>query len=214
MYFYSFYFEANSQFTIHVMNYLAHAYLSFHHPDILVGNMISDFVKGKQQFTYPAGIQKGIRLHRLIDRFTDEHGATKEAKELLRPAAGAYAGAFVDVVYDHFLAKDETIFPENSLLLFAESVYPVLQQHAEWLPEKFAHMLPYMQSQNWLYHYRFTEGIRNSFGGLVRRARYIDDAGPVYDQFISRYTALKTCYRSFFPDIARFATEQFEALQQ
>ena len=31
------------------MNYLAHAYLSFNDPEILVGNMISDFVKGKKK---------------------------------------------------------------------------------------------------------------------------------------------------------------------
>jgi len=30
------------------MNYLAHAYLSFDHEEILVGNLISDFVKGKK----------------------------------------------------------------------------------------------------------------------------------------------------------------------
>ncbi len=35
------------------MNYLAHAYLSFNDPEILVGNMISDFVKGKKKFDYP-----------------------------------------------------------------------------------------------------------------------------------------------------------------
>lgn len=35
------------------MNYLAHAYLSFNDPEILVGNLISDFVKGKKKFDYP-----------------------------------------------------------------------------------------------------------------------------------------------------------------
>jgi acyl carrier protein phosphodiesterase len=35
------------------MNYLAHAYLSFNDPEILVGNMISDFVKGKKKFDSP-----------------------------------------------------------------------------------------------------------------------------------------------------------------
>ena len=54
-----------------IMNYLAHAFLSFQQPDILVGNMISDFVKGKSKFTYTPGIQKGIMLHRAIDQFTD-----------------------------------------------------------------------------------------------------------------------------------------------
>jgi len=59
------------------MNYLAHAYLSFGNQDILTGNMISDFVKGKTKFDYPLTIQKGIYLHRQIDSFTDSHILTK-----------------------------------------------------------------------------------------------------------------------------------------
>ena len=39
------------------MNYLAHAYLSFGNEDILVGNMISDFVKGKKKYDYSITIQ-------------------------------------------------------------------------------------------------------------------------------------------------------------
>ena len=84
------------------MNYLAHAYLSFNDPEILVGNMISDFVKGKKKFDYPIRIQSGITLHRMIDTFTDEHPATKEAKEFFRAYYRLYSGAFIDVVYDHF----------------------------------------------------------------------------------------------------------------
>jgi acyl carrier protein phosphodiesterase len=62
------------------MNYLAHAWLSFHQPFVLAGNMISDFVKGKQQYAYPASVQQGIHLHRSIDAFTDSHPVTREAK--------------------------------------------------------------------------------------------------------------------------------------
>ena len=58
------------------MNYLAHAFLSFNDSGLLIGNMISDFVKGKKQFDYTPDIQKGIRLHRMIDTYTDAHPAT------------------------------------------------------------------------------------------------------------------------------------------
>ncbi len=92
------------------MNYLAHAFLSFNKKDILAGNMISDFVKGKAKYTYPGGIQNGIQLHRLIDEFTDGHPVTAEAKNYFRPQYRLYSGAFIDIVYDHFLALDSKQF--------------------------------------------------------------------------------------------------------
>src|SRR6185503_16682489 len=111
------------------MNYLAHAYLSFNKPGILVGNMISDFVKGKKKFDYPEAIRQGITLHREIDRFTDTHAATKEAKEIFRHVYGLYAGPIMDVVYDHFLALDKNEFSDESLEAFTISVYKTLDEY-------------------------------------------------------------------------------------
>ena len=74
------------------VNYLAHAYLSFGDPDILAGNMISDFVKGKKKYEYPDRIQIGITLHRKIDEYTDSHPATGRPKSYLKKTAGPYAG--------------------------------------------------------------------------------------------------------------------------
>ena len=191
------------------MNLLAHAYLSFNQPEILVGNMISDFVKGKKQFDYEDGIQKGIRLHRDIDTFTDAHEATKKAAALLKPAAGAYAGAFVDVVYDHFLANDTQQFADDvALQLFAKNTYESLFEFVEILPERFDAMLPYMQSQNWLYNYKHFIGIENSFAGLVRRAKYIDSSTETFVLFRKNYLGLQQCYNDFFPELKAFVLEK------
>jgi len=194
------------------MNYLAHAYLSFHNPDILAGNMISDFVKGKKQFDYPSVIQKGIRLHRDIDTFTDQHTSTKKGKEYLKPAVGAYAGAFMDVVYDHFLALDTNEFSEPGLKIFSTEVYAQLYANESVLPEKFARMLPYMSSQDWLYNYRFPEGIEKSFGGVVRRATYLTGFGNAFDLFTGHYNELQRCYNEFFPEVKQFASSQLAIL--
>src|SRR5579875_437067 len=105
------------------MNFLAHAYLSFNHPTILVGNMISDFVKGSAKFSFSGDIQKGIALHRSIDEFTDNHPVIKNAKEVFRPAYRLYSSPIVDVILDYFLANDETIFTEEALQKFSQSVY-------------------------------------------------------------------------------------------
>ena len=131
------------------MNYLAHAYLSFNNPDILAGNMISDYIKGKKQFDYPLAVQKGIKLHRAIDNFTDTHAATQDLKLFFRPQYRLYSGAFADVVYDHFLANDKAEFnTETELKQFAANTYQMLEPHTELFPLPFKKMFPYMQELN------------------------------------------------------------------
>ena len=196
------------------MNYLAHAYLSFGKEEILLGNMSSDFIKGKQKLAYSINIQKGITLHRAIDTFTDAHVATKQARLFFKPAVGLYSGAFVDVVYDHFLAIDTNEFiNELALQNFANTTYSQLQNNIEQLPERFKKMLPYMMSQNWLYNYQFSWGIQKSFEGVARRAVYLENANKVFIAFEDNYIALQNCYHQFFGDVKSFAWQQFQALQ-
>ena len=195
------------------MNFLAHAYLSFGRPEILVGNMISDFVKGKKKFDYTAGIQAGMQLHRAIDTFTDAHPATKAAAIYLKPAVGAYAGAFVDVVYDHFLANDINEFKEGGLQQTITEMYAILYAFNDQLPVVFGQMLPYMTSQNWLYNYRTLGGIEKSFGGVVLRAAYLQSSSEVFQLFQQNYTALQNCYNDFFPDVKAYASTYLQTLK-
>lgn len=194
------------------MNYLAHAYLSFGDSDILAGNMISDFVKGKKKFDYPRQIQKGIMLHRTIDNFTDTHPATKAAIQILKPAVGSYAGAFADVVYDHFLANDSKQFGQTGLEGFAADTYDILQSKVILLPEKFKNMLPLMISQNWLLNYQTYTGIENSFKAIFRRAKYIEYTPKAFDCFKTNYEALNDCYQVFFPQVKQMAFSKFKLL--
>ncbi len=195
------------------MNLLAHAYLSFNQPGILTGNMISDFIKGKKKFAYPPIVQQGIALHRAIDDFTDFHPSTREAKKHFQPQYRLYAGAFVDVVYDHFLANDPNEFAQKTVLEnFCQQTYQMLRVDSINLPLPFAEMLPYMEQQNWLYHYSFRSGIEKSFGGLVRRARYLTESAIAYEVFNMHYEALKECYEEFFPDVKKMASEYLGAI--
>ena len=192
------------------MNYLAHAFLSFGNAPVLVGNMISDFVKGKKKLEYPLSIQKGIQLHRAIDTFTDAHEATKKAKEFFRPVYRLYAGAFVDVVYDHFLATDDNEFTDTSLSAFALSVFKTLEEYILIFPEKFANMFPYMQSQNWLYNYQYKWGIEKSMGGVVRRSAYLNESETAFQVFETNYEVLKELYLQFWPELKNYARLQLE----
>lgn len=196
------------------MNYLAHAYLSFEHPEFLAGNLISDFVKGRKKFDYPPLILAGIHLHRSIDEYTDEHHATRRIKDIFRPYYGLYSGPFADVVYDHFLANDTTQFPGETLLNFAQQVYAALESRLENLPEQFQNIFPYMKEYDWLYNYRTREGIMRSFAGLVRRANYLTESDTAFRLFEENYDSIRLCYHEFFPDVKSFAFNRYQQLLQ
>lgn len=196
------------------MNLLAHAYLSFHNEEILVGNMISDFVKGKKKFDYPVPVQKGITLHRLIDRFTDDHPVTKAANQFFKPAVRLYAGAFTDVVYDHFLAAGSHHWESTSLSEFSSWTYGILTRHYELLPVQFQQMLPYMKSQDWLFNYQHRPGIQKSFGGIVRRAVYLNNPIAAFEAFEKHYEELGQLSQIFLPDVKKFASMQFGLLMK
>ncbi len=182
------------------MNYLAHAYLSFGNPKILIGNMISDFVKGKKQYDYELFIQNGIKLHRSIDSFTDEHPVTKQMKQIFKPAYGLYAGAFTDIVYDYFLANDSNEFITPAVLKqFTNSTYEILEKNIDSTPLVYRKMFPYMKSQDWLYNYRYEWGIQKSFAGMVTRAKYITESETAFKIFEENIPIIQPYYNEFFP---------------
>lgn len=194
------------------MNYLAHAYLSFGHPEILVGNMISDFVKGRAKFGYTVMVQKGITLHRAIDAFTDEHPATLSAKEIFRPHYRLYSAPLMDIIYDYFLANDRSYFSQASLLSFTQSVYRTLEDHTAALPPRFLLMLTYMKAENWLWNYQYPQGIQRSLRGLVRRSSFITDGDTAYELLMDNRQQLQEYYAAFIKDVKEFAKQKFDEL--
>jgi acyl carrier protein phosphodiesterase len=175
--------------------------------------MISDFVKGKKKFDYPKEIQQGITLHRIIDTFTDAHDVTRAAKEIFRPVYRLYSGAFIDVLYDHFLATDNDEFSDHGLFAFSNQVYGELEKHSQWHPVGFAKMFPHMRSQNWLYRYQTKEGIKRSLAGVVYRAAYLTESETAANLFEENYQPLRDYYRQFWRDLKPFARRQFEIVK-
>ena len=118
----------------------------------------------------------------------------------------------MDVVYDHFLANDKNEFPGESLAGFAAHVYSKLESFEPLLPERFQKMLPYMINQNWLLNYRSTRGIESSFGGIFRRAKYLEYTSDAITCFIKNYISLNDCYNKFFPDVKVMALAEYNIL--
>ena len=188
------------------MNFLAHSYLSFSEEQ-LVGNMIADFVKNRDVARLPESIQKGIKLHRAIDSFTDAHPLIHEAKAPFRPLVRLYSGAFVDVAFDYFLANDTTENSQREWQEHSQRVYAVLRRYEEFLPEVFKKVLDKMQQDDWLYNYRNEWGIGYSFRNMVNKAQFLDKTTNVFPAFLANKDFLREKYEIFFPEIKSFAQD-------
>lgn len=195
------------------MNFLAHACLSFHTPDLIVGNLIADLVKGKQIENFPDGIQKGIRLHRMIDAYTDSHPITLQAKHLFDESAGRYGSSFLDVAYDHFLALDASNEPDEGWNSFASYCYAQIEKRGSILPPKFCSMYMYMRKENWLANYGKKWMIERSFERLCMRANYLEDNTPVFEDFERHYESIKESYSLFFPDLKKYTLGIIDSIQ-
>jgi len=197
------------------VNYLAHAYLSFGEPELVTGNMIADHVKGLKPLSeLPPGIASGIILHRKIDAFSDQHPAVARAKVWFRERFGLYSGAILDTLWDHFLANDPAAFPsDESLKQFSTATYQVLQRNEAYLPAAFAQYFPYMQEQDWLFHYKSIRGVQRSLKGLERRAKYLSNIEAAYDIFVGRYYQLGQCYFELIDDLKVYVKNELAAIR-
>ena len=179
------------------MNFLAHSYLTFTDEQI-VGQFLQDFIRNKDRFSFPQKIGEGITLHRAIDTFTDAHPEIHEAKKIFSPLVRLYAGAFVDVAFDYFLANS---LPDKILKEHSEKVYRVLRNHEEFLPENFLRMLDRMEKDNWLYNYREDWGIEFSMKNVLNKAKYLNKNLAVFEVFLSSKPELQNHFDHFFPDV-------------
>lgn len=186
------------------MNFLAHIFLSGDSEKIRIGNFIADAIKGNQWEEYEPEIQKGIHLHRAIDSFTDEHPLVLQGIERLYATQGKYASVVVDIFYDHFLAKNWQKYHLQDLLTFTESFYRQMQSYMALLPPRVQYMFPYMQRQNWLYHYQSLEGITRVFEGMSQRTKFPSNLLNATECLRENYMLYEQEFEEFFPQIISF----------
>ncbi len=183
------------------MNFLAHLYLSGENENIQFGNFIADWIKGKKYLNYPEGIQRGILLHRKIDSFTDSHGIVKESKAKFRELYGKYSGVYVDVLYDHFLAKNWDLYSDIELNTKAKQFYLVLVKKFFLLPERIKFFLPHLIFSNRLVSYKSLEGFQNSIQIMERRTSLPAKSEEAMKIILENYEELNEEFNAFFREI-------------
>lgn len=195
------------------MNHLAHCFLSFGNEDLLLGNFIGDFVKGNTWKNYPEAVQHGILLHRTIDSFTDNHPATSQSKERIRPFTGRYAAAVTDVLYDHLLVLNWDKYTAEPFEVFAEKTYRQLENRATEMPPELRERLPRMLAGRFLHGYTHREGLAWVLDRFSRRMIGGMDAAGLTTFFFEEIEAFSGDFQVFFPDLVTTAQQRLAELK-
>ena len=186
------------------MNYLAHIYLSGDDSLLTIGNFMADGIKGKQYKTYLPQLQKGILLHRSIDSFTDSHPIVKQSTKRLHSKYSHYSGVIVDILYDHFLAKNWKNYATTPLSSYIENFYDSLDEHFELLTPGIQRMIPHMIADNWLLSYTEISGIATVLYNMNRRTKNISGMDRAVEDLQLYYYDFENELPLFFEELRQF----------
>jgi acyl carrier protein phosphodiesterase len=194
------------------LNYLAHSYLSYQKTDLIIGNFIADSIQGNRFEGLTDGIIEGIRLHRKIDSFTDAHPIYLTSKHRFSKDFDKYSGVLMDIIYDHYLAKNFNNYSNVTLQDHANSIYDLLKNNHIYLPEPAKRFYGYMTERNILYHYSSLQGIETVLTHLSSRIRNrfeLQLAIPILEK---NYSEIEEEFFIFFDDLQAFCKIQPELI--
>lgn len=194
------------------MNFLAHIYLSFDDDEVTLGNFIADSIRGNNYEHLPNRVQKGIVLHRAIDTFTDAHPTVRQSSKRLHENYSHYSRVIVDIFYDHFLAKNWHNYSEQSLPLFVDKFYDLLEENYPILPDGVQRMMPYMIADNWIVNYAELRGISKVLHGMNRRTKNKSKMNFAIVDLKTHYDSFEKEFTSFFEELIIFSRQKYISL--
>lgn len=192
------------------MNYLAHLFLSGDDPLVMVGNFMADGVKGRDLSAHHPDVQRGIRLHRRIDTFTDQHPLTAVGRKRLHPHCGKFAGVALDLFYDHLLASEWERHSNVPLPQFAQECYVVLEREIARMPERTQRMLPYMVHGDWLTGYAQVEGLADALYGMSIRVPHGMVLAGAEAVLVAHEADLRREFRTFLVELREHLAATWE----
>jgi len=200
------------------VNLLAHAFLANGVPDRIVGQLCGDYVRGSDLSAYPPLVQFGIRCHRAVDSFTDQHAENLAARNLFEAPHRRFAGIAVDVIYDHFLASDWEKYSDVPLQEYTALVAKSLAARHDVLPEGLRRFKGLLDVEDTLYLNLQRDHIDLTLQRISGRRKSFSALATISPLVWAQEQALRSSFDRFFPQLVSYtrsyqkklATEKLE----
>jgi acyl carrier protein phosphodiesterase len=190
------------------LNLLAHAVLSPNEPLVRLGNIAADFLSRPEEQAMVGPIAAGVRLHRHIDSFTDNHPAVQRAM-LRLTGFQRFANPIVDVFFDHFLVNNWPL--DESVESYVWTLHAEILEHIHELPTQAQFILRRMIQDEWLLSYFDFAGLRTTFGRMEKRIlhnskRTVNMTGAVA-LLETHYAEFELDFQEFWPELVKSVLE-------
>ena len=199
------------------MNFLAHCLIGSRaagdQPDapsaaaLLAGGFLGDFVKGQVPAEMPTDLALGVRLHRRVDAYSNQHPDIRTSSDRFPPELRRLAPILVDILCDHLLSRTWADYHDQEISHFTSAIYREVAAHADWLPDTGMQFLDYARERDLLARYgdwSVTEGAMRSITRRLKRPELnpllAEAVPPLLDD-------LEADFHRYFPDILAHASD-------
>lgn len=186
------------------MNYLAHVYLAEDNEESKLGNFLGDFVKGRLDNQYSPEIIKGIKTHRKVDVFTDSHKIIKNSRKLISPKRRRWAGAIIDIFFDHFLTIHWDKYSVLSLDDFVLNFYETLRKFNNSAQNDLDFDFEKLIEKDWMRKYEDINGLELVFSKLSNRVKTTNPLSGSEIELKNNYKGFENNFLIFFPQLIEY----------
>ena len=192
------------------MNFLAHSLFGFNNAALIAGQFCGDFVRGSDLSHLPDGVERGVRFHRFLDRFTDTHQVLEPTRGLIDQVPRRFAGIVVDVMFDHYLANRWTQVCDVSLDEHAKTVISALRSHEAHLPASLNRFTGLLEKENILQNNIHLPAVQYTLSRIAKRSDKFAVLALSQDQLEPLSRRLKQPFDDFYPELNRAALHYIE----
>lgn len=162
--------------------------------------------------SYPATWLEGIKLHRRVDAYTDQHPVVIQSRNRISPKRRRYAGIIVDLAYDHFLASHWQNYHPRNLNAFKKICYRELATQRPALPDTCQWLIPHLINGDWLASYQAIKGVSSALNGIARRyEKRFQRLTPLEnsaEEIEAQWDGLYADFREFMPQLLNYCHHQ------
>lgn len=162
---------------------------------------MGDFARGLDKKKLPKTIERGIKNHIAVDKYTDTHSKVLELRTLFSSEKRRFAGIILDVLFDHFLHLHWNKFTNLDKWDTINISYESFQKKECYMPDRMKKVTKYMIQNDWLGSYYELTSIGYVLDRLAERVSFSNNFCGSINEIEKNYGALEQGFLDFFPQL-------------